>query len=88
MDPADSLVLAVFILMLVVITYMIFNKLQGKMQAINAAKKNIPGVPTPGRIIPGVPTPGRITPVVPTPGRIIPVVPTPGGITRRYNLKN
>jgi len=83
MVPADSLVLAGFILLLVVITYVIFKNLQGKVQNAQKVKKNIPGVPTPGRI-----APGKIIPGVPTPGAPVspnfPVIPVPGGNIRSY----
>ena len=90
MVPADSLVLALFVLLLVIITYVIFRSLQGQVVTVNKTQKNIPGVPIPPSrptFIPGVPTPGSLIPGVPTPGEpsaLIPVVPVPGGNIRSY----
>lgn len=80
MVPTDSLVLAIFVLLLVIITYVIFRSLQGQVITNNKKQKNIPGVPTPPSrppFIPGVPTPGA-------PSALVPVVPVPGGNIRSY----
>jgi len=92
MVPADSLVLALFVLLLVIITYVIFRSLQGQVVTVNKTQKNIPGVPTPANIAPPKFVPGfnpraNIIPGVPTPGEpsaLIPVVPVPGGNIRSY----
>lgn len=94
MVPADSLVLALFVLLLVIITYVIFRSLQGQVVTVNKTQKNIPGVPTPANIAPPKFRPGfnpsantNLIPGVPTPGEpsaLIPVVPVPGGNIRSY----